>query len=234
MAKTSLTHEFTKGIIKENPVLCLLLGTCPTLAVTTGATNAIGMGIAATLVLVASNAVISLLRRLIPDTIRIPAYITIIAGFVTIVQLLVKAYLPAIDEALGIFLPLIVVNCIILGRAEMFANKNSVLPSVIDGLGMGVGFTAAMLCMGMIRELLGTGKVFGVTLLPESVFTPITVFILPAGGFFVFGILIALSNKLQNGKLRNKDFGCEGCIMASSCQKIGKEKKNCMEGAEAK
>lgn len=234
MSKTSLTHEFTKGIIKENPVLCLLLGTCPTLAVTTGAMNAVGMGIAATLVLVASNAVISLLRKFIPDSVRIPAYITVIAGFVTIVQLLIKAYLPAIDDALGIFLPLIVVNCIILGRAEMFANKNSILPSVIDGLGMGVGFTAAMLCMGIIRELFGTGRVFGITLLPESVFTPITIFILPAGGFFVFGILIALSNKLQNGKLSNKDFCCEGCVMASACLKSEKERENCREGAEAK
>lgn len=215
-------------------MLCLLLGTCPMLAVTTGAMNAIGMGAASTLVLVGSNAVISLLRKFIPDTVRIPAYITVIAGFVTIVQLLVKAYMPAIDEALGIFLPLIVVNCIILGRAEMFANKNSVLPSIIDGLGMGVGFTAALLCMGMIRELLGTGKVFGITLLPESIFIPITIFILPAGGFFVFGMLIALANKLQNGKLSNKDFGCEGCAMASSCAKRGEDKTSCKEGAEAK
>lgn len=233
MDKTSLSHEFTKGIIKENPVLCLLLGTCPTLAVTTGAINAIGMGVAATLVLVGSNAVISLLQKVISDTVRIPAYITIIAGFVTIVQLIVKAYLPAIDEALGIFLPLIVVNCIILGRAEMYANKNAVIPSVIDGLGMGVGFTAAMLCMGILRELLGTGRVFGITLLPESIFTPITIFILPAGGFFVFGMLIALSNKLQNGKLTGKEFGCECCVMASSCQKRDKEKETCKEGAEA-
>lgn len=234
MAKTSLTHTFTKGIIKENPVLCLLLGTCPTLAVTTNASNAIGMGVAATLVLAASNAVISLLRKVIPDSVRIPAYITIIAGFVTIVQLLIKAYMPAIDAALGIFLPLIVVNCIILGRAEMFANKNSVLPSVLDGLGMGVGFTAALLCMGIIRELLGTGKVFGNTLLPERVFTPITIFILPAGGFFVFGMLIALANKLQKGKLSGKDFGCENCAMASACQKSGEEREPCREGAKAK
>ena len=138
MAKMNLVREFTKGIIKENPVLCLVLGTCPTLAVTTAASNAIGMGIAATIVLVCSNAVISLLRKIIPDKVRIPAYITIIAGFVTMVQMLVKAYAPDIDKALGIYLPLIVVNCIILGRAEMYASKHSVLPSVLDGLGMGV------------------------------------------------------------------------------------------------
>ena len=162
MAKMNLVREFTKGIIKENPVLCLVLGTCPTLAVTTAASNAIGMGIAATIVLVCSNAVISLLRKIIPDKVRIPAYITIIAGFVTMVQMLVKAYAPDIDKALGIYLPLIVVNCIILGRAEMYASKHSVLPSVLDGLGMGVGFTAAMLAMGIIREFFGTGAVFGV------------------------------------------------------------------------
>lgn len=223
--KTSLSYEFSKGIIKENPVLCLLLGTCPTLAVTTGAINAIGMGAAATIVLICSNAAISALRKFIPETVRIPAYITLIAGFVTIVQLLVQAYLPAIDEALGIFLPLIVVNCIILGRAEMFASKNSVIASTVDGAGMGVGFTAAMLCMGIIRELFGTGKVFGMTILPESVFTPITIFILPAGGFFVFGILIALSNKLQHGKLSKKEFGCEGCPSAASCAKLNGSKE---------
>ena len=157
MAKRSLFQEFSKGIIKENPVLCLVLGTCPTLAVTTSAFNAIGMGVAATAVLVCSNAVISLLRKVIPDKVRIPAYITIIAGFVSVVQMLVKAFAPAINASLGIFLPLIVVNCIILGRAEMFAGKNPVLPSILDGLGMGVGFTAALLCMGIIRELLGSG-----------------------------------------------------------------------------
>lgn len=215
--KNSITYEFKKGIIKENPVLCLLLGACPTLAITTSAFNAVGMGAAATFVLICSNAVISLLRKFIPDTVRIPVYITVIAGFVTIVQLIVKAYMPAIDNALGIFLPLIVVNCIILGRAEMFASKHSVLPSIVDGLGMGVGFTAALLCMGIIRELLGTGKVFGYTLLPESIFTPITIFILPAGGFFVFGILIALSNKLQHGKKSKKEFGCKGCPASKIC-----------------
>ena len=147
--------NFTKGIIKENPVLVLLLGTCPTLAVTTMAQNGIGMGVAATLVLLGSNVVISLLKKVIPDKVRIPCYIVIVAGFVTIVQFLVKAYAPAIDSALGIFLPLIVVNCIILGRAEMFASKNGVLDSALDALGMGLGFTIALLMIGSIREILG-------------------------------------------------------------------------------
>ena len=158
-----LFKEFTKGILAENPVLRLVLGTCPTLAVTTAASNAIGMGVAATMVLVCSNAVISVTRKIIPDKVRIPAFITIIAGFVTIVQMLVKAFAPDLDKSLGIYLPLIVVNCIILGRAEMFASKNKVLPSILDGLGMGVGFTATLLLMGSIRELLGAGTLFGVT-----------------------------------------------------------------------
>ena len=217
MKKKSLWCEFTKGIVKENPVLCLVLGTCPALAVTTAAENAIGMGLAATLVLLCSNVAISLLRRVIPQTVRIPAYITLIATFVTVVQMLVKALAPTIDESLGIFLPLIVVNCIILGRAEMFASKNRVLPSALDALGMGVGFTAALLLMGMIRELFGAGTLFGVPVMP-SFYTPITVFILPAGGFFVFGLLIALANKLQGGKYRGRDFSCEACPLKSGCK----------------
>ena len=214
MAKRSLFHEFTKGIVKENPVLCLVLGTCPTLAVTTSAFNAIVMGVAATAVLICSNAVISALRRFIPDKVRIPAYITIIAGFVTIVQMLVKAFAPAINDSLGIFLPLIVVNCIILGRAEMFAGKNPVLPSSLDGLGMGVGFTAALLCMGIIREFFGSGSVFGMQIMPVN----ILIFILPPGGFFVFGMLIMLANKLNTraGK-KVKTTPCDGCPMAENC-----------------
>ena len=225
MAKKSLLQEFSKGIIKENPVLCLVLGTCPTLAITTAASNAIGMGIAATLVLVCSNAVISALRRVIPDKIRIPAYITIIAGFVTIVQMLVKAYAPDIDKSLGIYLPLIVVNCIILGRAEMYASKNSVLPSVLDGLGMGVGFTAALLLMGIIREFFGTGAVFGIPI-TAGVIDPIIIFILPPGGFFVFGMLIALANKLTGGKKLPKELGCSACPMQGSCSKL-ENKEGC-------
>ena len=218
MASNRLTKEFTKGLIRENPVFRLVLGTCPTLAVTTSASSALGMGVAAALVLIGSNLVISLLRRVIPQKVRIPAYITIIAGFVSIVQMLVKAYLPAIDQQLGIYLPLIVVNCIILGRAEAFAGKNGIVASALDGLGMGVGFTAALLCMGCIRELLGQGSIFGLSVLPESV-APMLLFILPPGGFFVFGLLIAVANRLaeQGGKKPVTSLGCAGCPSAGVC-----------------
>lgn len=220
-----LSYEFSKGILKENPVLCLVLGTCPTLAVTTSASNAIGMGISATLVLLCSNTVISALRKVIPDKVRIPSYITIIAGFVTIVQMIVKAYAPAINDSLGIFLPLIVVNCIILGRAEMFARKNKVLPSALDGLGMGLGFTAALLLMGIIREFFGTGCVFGIPITSGAI-EPMLIFILPPGGFFVFGMLIALSNKLSGKKGKDSKPGCSGCPMKSSCTKISQSGGN--------
>lgn len=208
----------TKGIIKENPTLRLVLGTCPTLAITTAAFNGIGMGVAATLVLIGSNAVISLLRNVIPDKVRIPAFITIIAAFVSIIQMLVKAYLPSIDSALGIYLPLIVVNCIILARAEMFASKNPVLPSILDAVGMGIGFTAALTLMGMIRELLGAGTLFGIPVTQGHI-APMIVFILPPGGFFVFGMLVALSNKLAEkmGKRPVKALGCGGCNGCSGC-----------------
>ena len=214
-------QEFTKGLIRENPVLRLVLGTCPTLAVTTAAVNGLGMGAAATFVLVCSNVAISLLRRLIPDKVRLPAYIVVIAGFTTIVQLLVKAYLPSIDQALGIYLPLIVVNCIILGRAEAFASRNSVGLSALDGLGMGAGFTGALVAMGLIREFFGNGTVFG---WPEGGLIPaITIFVLPAGGFFVFGLLIWLTNRLSH-KLdktaARKELGaqvCAACPMAGTC-----------------
>lgn len=215
----------TKGVIKENPVLRLVLGTCPTLAITTAAINGIGMGVAATLVLIGSNAVISLLRNVIPEKVRIPAFITIIAAFVSIIQMLVKAYLPSIDAALGIYLPLIVVNCIILARAEMFASKNPVLPSILDAIGMGVGFTAAITLMGMIRELLGAGTIFGLQVTQGAV-EPMLIFILPPGGFFVFGVLVALSNKLavKMGKKPIKNLGCggcNGCAGCDSCETLG-------------
>ena len=184
-------RELTKGILKENPVFRLVLGTCPTLAVSTSAMSALGMGAAATVVLICSNLVISACRKIIPDKVRIPAYITIIAGFVSVVQMLVKAFVPAIDKSLGIYLPLIVVNCIILGRAEAFASKNPVIPSVLDGLGMGIGFTAALLVMGCIRELLGSGTIFGAPV-TISFMDPIIIFILAPGGFFVYGILVAI------------------------------------------
>ena len=228
MAK-NLRQEFTKGIIKENPVLRLVLGTCATLAVTTAASNAIGMGLATTFVLVCSNAAISLLKKVIPDKVRIPAYITLIAGFVTIVQLLVKAFVPSLDEALGVCLPLIVVNCIILGRAEMFASKNPVLPSIVDGLGMGVGFTAALLAMGIIRELLGAGTVFGLPVL-SGFMDPIIIFLLPPGGFFVFGILVAIAGKLSEEGKAPETMGCASCPLAASCSKV--QEKCEKEGGE--
>ena len=208
----------TNGLIKENPVLRLVLGTCPTLAVTTAAINGIGMGAAATVVLIGSNLVISLLRNVIPAKVRIPAFITIIAGFVTVVQMLVKAFLPTIDAALGIYLPLIVVNCIILARAEMFACKNPVLPSILDGLGMGIGFTAVITIMGAIREIIGAGTVFGLPVTANFI-DPMIVLILPPGGFFVFGVLVAISNKLakMSGKKPVKNLGCAGCPGKNSC-----------------
>lgn len=220
MAKNkTLFQEFSKGIIKENPVLRLMLGCCSTLAVTTAASNAIGMGAATTFVLVCSGAVISMLRNVIPDKIRIPAFITIIAGFVTVIQLLVKAFVPSLDTSLGVYLPLIVVNCIILGRAESFASKNKVLPSIIDGFGMGVGFTAALLAMGIIRELLGAGTVFGIPVL-SNFMDPIIIFLLPPGGFFVFGILIAIAGKLSEEGHAPETIGCSACPMSASCSKI--------------
>ncbi len=233
--KTSLGHEFTKGIIAENPVLRLVLGTCPTLAVSTSLENAIGMGIAATIVLTLSNAFISLLRKVIPSKVRIPAYIVIIAAFTTMLQLLVKAFAPALNDALGIYLPLIVVNCILLGRAEAFASKNSVLPSILDGLGMGVGFTVALSLMATIREFFGSGNltlkvlghgttltdIFGLgesNVLSALHMEPIIIFILAPGGFFVFGLLIALSNKLSRAMGKKEAVNsCELCALADEC-----------------
>lgn len=208
----------TKGIIKENPVLVLILGTCPTLAVTTLAVNGVGMGLAATFVLVCSNIVISLLKNVIPDKVRIPCYIVIIAGFVTILSSLMEAFLPDLYASLGLFLQLIVVNCIILGRAEMFASKNGVVASALDGIGMGLGFTLALLIMGSIREILGAGTWFGMTL-TANLFAPISIFILAPGGFLVYGFVIAAVNKLTSGKaIKKKEFGCEGCPNAGGCK----------------
>ena len=215
----------TKGIIKENPVLVLLLGTCPTLAVTTSAINGLGMGVSAMVVLICSNVVISILKKVIPSTVRIPCYIVVIAGFVTVVQLMLKAYLPALDKSLGLFIPLIVVNCIILGRAEMFASKNSVLDSALDGLGMGIGFTLALGVMGLIRELLGSGTAFGITL-TANVITPMGIFMLAPGGFFIYAVLIAAINWASKGKaIKKKEFGCEGCAMAATCGKDSCDEK---------
>lgn len=212
--------NLTRGILKENPVLVLILGTCPTLAVSTQATNAVGMGLAATAVLVCSNVAISLLRNVIPDKVRIPCYIVVIAGFVTIVQMVVEAYAYSLYQALGIFLPLIVVNCIILGRAEMFANKNGVGDSALDGIGMGIGFTLALLAMATIREIFGNGTWFGMAI-PVLSDNPISIMTMAPGGFVVFGLLIALVNKITKGKaIKKTDFGCEGCPSAAACGKL--------------
>jgi len=181
------------GILTENPTLKLVLGTCPTIAISTAAMNGIGMGLAATFVLVGSNAVISMLRKFIPDNVRIPAYIVIIAAFVTVVQLLLKAYLPALDKSLGIFIPLIVVNCIILARAEAFAGKNSVGPSIMDGIGMGLGFTLALTIISAIREIVGTGALFGMQLFGPD-FQPMLIIALAPGGFLVFGLVLGAAN----------------------------------------
>lgn len=220
MKDNKYLSTFTNGLIKENPVLRLVLGTCPTLAVTTSAINGIGMGVSAMLVLICSNVVISLLRNIIPNKVRIPAYITIIAGFVSVVQMLVKAFLPAIDQSLGIYLPLIVVNCIILGRAEMFASKNAPLLSALDGLGMGVGFTAVLTLMGAIRELFGAGMIFSFPITANFI-EPMVIFLLPPGGFFVFGILVAVSNALAKkaGKKPVEHLGCHNCPSRSFCER---------------
>jgi Na+-translocating ferredoxin:NAD+ oxidoreductase subunit E len=191
--KATFKSVFLNGVITENPTFRLVLGTCPTMAVTTSATNGIGMGAAATFVLVGSNVVISLLRNFIPDKIRIPAFIVVICTFVTMVQMFMQAFLPSLYSSLGIFLPLIVVNCIILARAEAFASKNTVLHSAADGIGMGVGFTIALTLIGSIREILGNGTIFGASVFGPS-YQPMLLLILPAGGFIVFGLLLALFN----------------------------------------
>ena len=219
-------QNFSKGLIKENPVLVLVLGTCPTLATSTSVSSALGMGAAATVVLLCSNIVISALRKIIPDKVRIPCYIVLIAGFVTMVQMLVKAFAPALDESLGIYLPLIVVNCIILGRAEMFANKNKVYDSAIDALGMGAGFTLALTMMATIREIFGNGTFLGIEI-PVLAENHISILTMAPGGFFVFGCLIALVTKLSKKKPKKEEFGCAGCPSAGLCRKT-----QCGEEAE--
>ena len=206
----------TNGIIRENPVLVLVLGTCPTLATSTQASNAFGMGAAATAVLICSNIFISLLRRAISDKVRIPCYIVLIASFVTIVQMVLNAYAYSVYEALGIYLPLIVVNCIILGRAEAFANKNSVIDSALDAIGMGIGFTLTLFVMASIREIFGNGTWMGIGI-PVLKDNHISILTMAPGGFFVFGCLIAAVNKFFVNKPKQTDFSCEGCPAAEAC-----------------
>ena len=224
-----------RGIIAENPVLILILGTCPTLAVTGNITSALSMGLAATVVLICSNVVISALRKVIPDTVRVPCYIVIIATFVTAVQMLLQAFLPDIYSLLGTWLALIVVNCVILGRAEMYARKHNPLDSALDGLGMGIGFLVALLGMAIIREVLGTGAIDLSALGLESITIPVlSEYNIPLltsapGGFLVYGILIAIVNKIgpKAGSEKRKNFSCAGCPSASICGRV-----SCSENAE--
>ena len=210
------TERIYNGIVKENPSLILMLGMCPTLAVTTSLSNGIGMGLSTMAVLVLSNLVISLMRKVIPDEVRLPAYIVIVASLVTVTQLLIQAYLPGLYSALGIYIPLIVVNCIILGRAEAYANKNTPMLSVMDGIGMGIGFTLALTLAGLIREMLGNGTAFGAQILPSGI-DPIGIFVQPPGAFLVLALIIAVMNAIGIKTRQRKlvDGGCDG--MCSGC-----------------
>lgn len=225
MAKNNNMSVLLKGILLENPVFVLILGTCPTLATTTTLIGAIGMGLAATAVLICSNAVISLLRKVIPDSVRIPCYIVIIAGFVTLVQMFIHGFLPALYDMLGVYLALITVNCIILGRAEMFAGKNSVGKSMLDGIGMGLGFTLALISMALIREVFGAGTFFGLTV-PFLSDYKIELLTKAPGGFMVYGIMIAVVYKITHGKAPyKKEFSCATCPSATFCGKASCQEK---------
>lgn len=217
MKENSAVERLYNGIVKENPTFVLMLGMCPTLAVTTSAINGLGMGLTTAVVLALSNLIISLLRKVIPDKVRIPAFIVIIASFVTVVQLLLEAYLPSLNEALGVYIPLIVVNCIILGRAEAYAYFNPPVASLFDGIGMGLGFSLALTCIGGVREILGTGKLFDVHIMPEW-YTPIGIFVLAPGAFFVLAMLSALQNYIKlKGEKKGKDMSKIGSGCSHDC-----------------
>ena len=215
------TERIFNGLVKENPTFVLMLGMCPTLAVTTSAINGIGMGLSTTAVLIMSNMLISMLRKIIPDSVRMPAFIVVVASFVTIVDFLLEGFVPSLYDSLGLYIPLIVVNCIILGRAESYASKNPVLPSIFDGVGMGLGFTVGLTSIGIVRELIGAGQIFGFQVMPDS-YEPFTIFILAPGAFFVLACLVALQNKVKKnlakkGKEVPKTAGCgEGCASCAS------------------
>jgi len=216
LEQDSPAERFFNGLITENPTLVLMIGMCPTLAVTSSAINGLGMGLATTFVLALSNAVIAALRKIIPATVRIPSFIVVIASFVTIVQLLMQAYVPALNKALGVYIPLIVVNCIIFGRAEAYASKHGIVPSFFDGVGMGIGFTCAITVIGLFRELIGAGTAFNVqilginTVIPKAVgrflsrYQPVSIFVQQAGAFFVLAFLIAIMNKLKSNSEKKK------------------------------
>lgn len=217
----SVNERLLNGIVKENPTFVLMLGMCPTLAVTTSAVNGLGMGLTTMVVLALSNMFISLLRNIIPDKVRIPAFIVVIASFVTMMELLLEGFLPSLYDALGIYIPLIVVNCIILGRAEAYASKNSVIPSFFDGVGMGLGFSFALTCIGAVREIIGAGELFGYHIMPEA-YVPCTIFIMAPGAFFVLAALTAIQNKIKiKGERKGRDVskiqsGCsEDCMNCS-------------------
>lgn len=237
--KNTCTERLYNGIVKENPIFVLMLGICPTLAVTTSAINGLGMGLSTTVVLMLSNLLISALRNIIPDRVRLPGYIVVVATLVTMVQFLLQAYVPFLYTSLGIYIPLIVVNCIILGRAESYAAKNGILASTFDGIGMGLGFTAALTCIGFVREFLGGGAVFGHTIIPEDFH--ISIFVLAPGAFFVLSILAALQNKFKAPSATNgsgSDTACGGCCAScsgSACapnRELPADKKDAGSGKE--
>lgn len=226
-----ITERLFNGLVRENPTFVLMLGMCPTLAVTTSATNGIGMGLTTTVILTMSNLMISALRKMIPDGVRMPAFIVIVASFVTIVQFLLQGYIPGLYDALGIYIPLIVVNCIILGRAEAYASKNPVIPSVFDGIGMGLGFTVGLTCIGAVRELIGSGNLFGFRVMPQA-YEPITIFVLAPGAFLVLSMLVAFQNRMkrkasERGEISTAAGGCDGacasCGVCKSHEEGGKE-----------
>ncbi len=218
MKQNKIWERLINGLVKENPTFVLMLGMCPTLAVTTSAINGLGMGLTTMVVLALSNMFISLLRKIIPDKVRIPAFIVVIASFVTVVELLLKAFIPFLYDALGLYIPLIVVNCIILGRAEAYASKNGVIPSLFDGIGMGLGFTVALTIIGAVRELLGAGELFGAAVMPKS-YVPCSIFVLAPGAFFVLAALTAIQNKVKiAGEKKGRDMskiqsGCNSDCM---------------------
>ena len=214
------TERLMNGLVKENPTFVLMLGMCPTLAVTTSAINGIGMGLSTTAVLIMSNMMISMLRKIIPDSVRMPAFIVIVASFVTIVDFLMEGFVPSLYDSLGLYIPLIVVNCIIFGRAESYASKNPVIPSIFDGIGMGLGFTVGLTSIGIVRELIGSGKIFNMQILPDS-YEPFTIFILAPGAFFVLACLVALQNKVKNNLARKGKKVPEAAGCGASCASCG-------------
>ena len=244
MKQNSISERLINGILKENPTFVLMLGLCPTLAVTTSAVNGLGMGLTTMVVLALSNLFISFLRKVIPDKVRIPAFIVVIASFVTVAELLLKAYIPFLYAALGLYIPLIVVNCIILGRAEAYASKNGPLASLFDGIGMGLGFTVALTIIGAVRELIGAGELFGFMIMPES-YVPCSIFVLAPGAFFVLAALTAIQNKVKiAGEKKGRDMskiqsGCNsdcmnckdtGCSRRFYDENEGKEKEGNVNG----